>query len=85
MSRIIYDNLHWDSIVYLLLISLINLIMGILSDNHYASVFYYGCALGIAECVMIHEGGLYIAKYISENMLQNIASGGIESENEKED
>ena len=60
--NITYDHLQWSSILCLLTISIIYFILGYQFENLINGVFYYGIAVGIIQCLIIHECGLFITK-----------------------
>ena len=53
------NRLQWSSILCLLTISFI---LGYKSKTLVNSVFYYGVVVGIIQCMIIHECGLFITK-----------------------
>ena len=59
-------HLSWDSLLVLVFIAFIYYILGRVSTNTLHSIYYFGCAMGILQCLIVHEGGLYII-YFLEN------------------
>jgi len=59
-------HLPWDSILVLVFIAFVYYILGRVSTNTLHSLYYYGCAMGILQCLIVHEGSLYII-YFLEN------------------
>ena len=59
-------HLSWDSILVLVFIAFVYYILGRVSTNTLHSIYYFGCAMGILQCLIVHEGSLYII-YFLEN------------------
>ncbi len=59
-------HLSWDSLLIMLFAALIYYVIGRISNNSLHKFYYFGCAMGIIQCVLIHEGALYLI-YIMEN------------------
>ena len=59
-------HLSWDSLLVLVFIAFIYYILGRVSTDTLHSIYYFGCAMGILQCLIVHEGGLYII-YFLEN------------------
>tara|TARA_Y100000768_G_scaffold384789_1_gene369512 strand:+ start:363 stop:707 length:345 start_codon:yes stop_codon:yes gene_type:complete len=59
-------HLSWDSLLIMLFAALIYYVIGRISTNSLHKFYYFGCAMGIIQCVLIHEGALYLI-YIMEN------------------
>ena len=58
------DHLSWDFILILLFLSLVYYIIGWCSSNGLFDMFCFGCAMGILQCLVIHEGGLYAISFM---------------------
>ena len=59
-------HLPWDSLLVLVFIAFVYYILGRVSANTLHSIYYFGCAMGILQCLIVHEGSLYII-YFLEN------------------
>ena len=59
-------HLSWDSLLVLVFIAFVYYILGRLSTNTLHSFYYFGCSMGVLQCLIVHEGGLYII-YFLEN------------------
>ena len=59
-------HLSWDSILAILFAAVVYYGLGRISTNQLHSIYYFGCSMGVLQCLIIHEGGLYII-YILEN------------------
>jgi len=59
-------HLSWDSLLVLAFIAFVYYILGRVSTNTLQSIYYFGCAMGILQCLIVHEGSLYII-YFLEN------------------
>ena len=59
-------HLSWDSLLIMLFAALIYYVIGRISTNSLHKFYYFGCAMGIIQCVLIHEWALYLI-YIMEN------------------
>ena len=59
-------HLSWDSILIMLFAAVAYYGLGRISTNQLHSIYYFGCSMGVLQCLIIHEGGLYII-YILEN------------------
>ena len=59
-------HLSWDSILAILFAAVAYYGLGRISTNELHSIYYFGCSMGVLQCLIIHEGGLYII-YILEN------------------
>ena len=57
-------HLAWDFILILLFLSLVYYIIGWCSSNGLFDMFCFGCAMGILQCLVIHEGGLYAISFM---------------------
>ena len=57
-------HLSWDFILLFLLLSFVYYVIGLCSSNGLYSMFYVGCAIGILQCLVIHEGGLYVISFM---------------------
>jgi len=67
MPRSISQNrfhLAWDFILILLFLSFVYYIIGWCSSNGLFDMFCFGCAMGILQCLAIHEGGLYVISFM---------------------
>ncbi len=58
------DHLSWDSVLLFLFLSLVYYVIGWCSSNGLYSMFCFGCAMGILQCLAIHEGGLYVSSFM---------------------
>ena len=58
------DHLSWDFVLIFLLLSFVYYVIGRCSSNGLHSMFYVGCAIGILQCLAIHEGGLYMISFM---------------------
>lgn len=59
-------HLSWDSILMMLFAAFVYCAIGRISTNSLHKFYYLGCAMGIIQCILIHEGALYVI-YILEN------------------
>ena len=59
-------HLSWDSLLVLVFTAFVYYILGRVSTNTLHSIYYFGCAMGILQCLIVHEGSLYII-YFLEN------------------
>ena len=59
-------HLSWDSILMMLFAAFVYCVIGRISTNSLHMFYYLGCAMGIIQCILIHEGALYLI-YILEN------------------
>ena len=60
------DHLSWDSVLLFLFLSFVYYVIGRCSSDELYSTFCFGCAMGILQCLIIHEGGLYVI-YVLES------------------
>jgi len=58
--------LSWDSVLILLFVAFVYYGMGRISSNSLHKFYYFGCAMGILQCLIIHQGALYLI-YLIEN------------------
>jgi hypothetical protein len=58
------DHLSWDFILIFLSFSFVYYVIGQYSSSGLNSMFYFGCAIGILQCLVIHEGGLYAISFM---------------------
>ena len=57
------DHLSWDFILIFLSFSFVYYVIGQYSSSGLNSMFYFGCAIGILQCLVIHDPGLYAISY----------------------
>ena len=57
-------HLSWDFILLFLLLSFVYYVIGQYSSDGLHSMFYFGCAIGVLQCLVIHEGGLYVISFM---------------------
>ena len=59
-------HLSRDSLLMMLFAAFVYYAIATISNNSLHKFYYFGCAMGIIQCVLIHEGALYVI-YIMEN------------------
>ena len=59
-------HLSRDSLLMMLFAAFVYYAIATISNNSLHKFYYFGCAMGIIQCVLIHEGALYLI-YTMEN------------------
>ncbi len=72
------SHLSWDSVLLLLFLSFVYYVIGRCSSNGLYSMLYIGCAMGILQCLIIHEGGLYVIYFMEHGFDLNRVFGPIQ-------
>ena len=44
-----------------------------MSTNTLHSIYYFGCAMGILQCLIVHEGSLYIIYFLENHAHVNFS------------
>ncbi len=60
-------HLSWDSLLILLFIAFVYYVIGRFISNIPYSLYYFGCAMGILQCIFVHQSGLYLYYFLANH------------------